>query len=109
MTWGGTSSRLISPGSRGLTPTFSASGVDLQLWAHEHSYERLWPIYNYQVRLREGRGPMWLVAVDPRTPQGVAWCDVPLPLAPFSRYLMAAERCRTPTLEALSTSSPDLL
>ena len=28
------------------------TGVDLEIYAHEHSYERMWPIYNYTVRLR---------------------------------------------------------
>uniref|UniRef100_A0A8C0E405 Purple acid phosphatase n=1 Tax=Balaenoptera musculus TaxID=9771 RepID=A0A8C0E405_BALMU len=33
----------------GLEDPFYKYGVDLQLWAHERSYERLWPIYNYHV------------------------------------------------------------
>lgn len=33
----------------GLEDIFYNYGVDVELWAHEHSYERLWPIYNYTV------------------------------------------------------------
>jgi len=33
-----------------LEDLFFEHGVDLTLWAHEHSYERLFPLYDYTVR-----------------------------------------------------------
>ncbi|XP_046382469.1 acid phosphatase type 7 isoform X2 [Ischnura elegans] len=33
----------------GLEDLFYDYGVDLEIWAHEHSYERMWPLYNYTV------------------------------------------------------------
>ncbi|UJR10227.1 hypothetical protein I4U23_014440 [Adineta vaga] len=33
----------------GFEDLFAKYGVDLEFWAHEHSYERLWPVYNTTV------------------------------------------------------------
>lgn len=33
-----------------LEELFYRYGVDVEIYAHEHSYERLWPIYNYTVK-----------------------------------------------------------
>lgn len=37
-------------GIKGLEDLFYEMGVDLAIWAHEHSYERLWPVYNMEVK-----------------------------------------------------------
>ncbi|XP_015910292.2 acid phosphatase type 7 [Parasteatoda tepidariorum] len=34
---------------RALEDLFYKYGVDLEIWAHEHNYERLWPVYNFKV------------------------------------------------------------
>jgi len=33
----------------GLENLFHDNGVDLCLWGHEHTYERMWPVYNHTV------------------------------------------------------------
>ena len=33
----------------GIEALMHETGVDVGIWAHEHSYERTWPIYDLQV------------------------------------------------------------
>ncbi|KAF6211415.1 hypothetical protein GE061_011927 [Apolygus lucorum] len=37
----------------GLEDLFYKYGVDVSMWGHEHSYERLWPVYNNTVKIDE--------------------------------------------------------
>nr|ATU82925.1 secreted Phosphatase protein [Pristhesancus plagipennis] len=48
----------------GLEQLFYDHGVDLEIWAHEHSYERLWPVYDHIVKNGSFNEPY----VNPRAP-----------------------------------------
>ncbi|CAB1330857.1 unnamed protein product [Coregonus sp. 'balchen'] len=52
------------PPAPGLEDLLYLYGVDLELWAHEHTYERLWPVYGYKVF----NGSMEQPYVNPKAP-----------------------------------------
>lgn len=33
-----------------LEPLFYKYGVDVEIWGHQHGYERFWPLYDYKVK-----------------------------------------------------------
>ncbi|XP_065882437.1 acid phosphatase type 7-like [Dysidea avara] len=48
----------------GLEKLFYDYGVDIELWAHEHEYQRMWPVYNRTVYNGSDSEPY----VDPKAP-----------------------------------------
>lgn len=51
-------------GMFGLEPLLNEYGVDLVIWAHEHSYERTWPLFDNKVYNGSSEHPY----VNPRAP-----------------------------------------
>lgn len=41
----------------GLERLFYRYGVDVEMWGHQHSYERLLPLYNYEVKIDSAKYP----------------------------------------------------
>ncbi|KAK8730487.1 hypothetical protein OTU49_008037 [Cherax quadricarinatus] len=50
-------------------------GVDLAIWAHEHSYERLWPMYNFTVMNGSESKPYTNAKAPVHFTTGSAGCD----------------------------------
>ena len=59
----------------GLEPLLNEFGVDLVIWGHEHSYERMWPLYDNKMYNGSDNNPY----LNPRAPvhviTGSAGCD----------------------------------
>jgi hypothetical protein len=52
-----------------MEPLLMEYNVDLSIWAHEHDYERFWPIYDYNILngslenpYTEPKGPVHIVS-----------------------------------------------
>ncbi|XP_064480865.1 acid phosphatase type 7-like [Ornithodoros turicata] len=99
----------------GLEDLFHKYGVDLELWAHEHSYERLWPVYDrkvyngsYDAPYTNPGAPVHIVTgsagcqerLDPFVPHPRPWSAVRISDYGYSR--MTLHNATHLTLEQLS-------
>ncbi|KAE8585857.1 hypothetical protein XENTR_v10021478 [Xenopus tropicalis] len=76
----------IFGGQYGLEDLFYKYGVDLEIWAHEHSYERLWPVYNYTVYKGSSESPYTNPLAPVHIITGSAGCNERLdPFFPLHR------------------------
>ncbi|KAK7074236.1 hypothetical protein SK128_015058 [Halocaridina rubra] len=58
-----------------MEPLLDRYGVDLAIWAHEHSYERLWPIYDYKVYNGSADAPYTNARAPVHITSGSAGCQ----------------------------------
>ncbi|KAM9323934.1 acid phosphatase type 7 [Gastrophryne carolinensis] len=91
-------------GQYALEDLFYKYGVDLEIWAHEHSYERMWPVYNRTVYngsteapYRNPRAPVHITTgsagckerLDPFFPLHREWSAVRIADYGYTRILIA--------------------
>jgi len=80
-----------NPTRLGLEQLFFENGVDIIIEAHEHSYERLWPTYNYtitQYDYIDPKAPVHLISGAAGCNEQDGYCVNPIagPLGPWSAF-----------------------
>lgn len=60
----------------GLEEIFYNAGVDIEFWGHEHSYERLYPMYDYTVKKSSGKDPYKNPKAPVHITSGIAVSDL---------------------------------
>lgn len=65
-----------------LEPLFLKYAVDLSFWGHEHSYERFWPAYNFQVYNGSEEQPYLNAKAPIHIISGAAGCKFPEIIVP---------------------------